>query len=167
MALIVEDGAGRTDADSYASLTFADAYHVSMGNASWAAETEGARETALRRATVYADNAYTWRGLRSWPEQSLAWPRGGVVSDNIDIPSNEVPIQLQRAVCELALKALTADLMPDVSSDVVTAEAVGPVSVSYGNPRNGGLMRFSLVDSMLRDLLLSGGSGGSVRVVRA
>lgn len=167
MALIVEDGTGRTDAESYASVAYADAYHTAMGSASWAIATEGAREAALRRATAYADAAYLWRGLRAWPEQSLAWPRGGVVSDNIDLPSDEVPVQLQRAVCELALKALSTDLMPDIAPDVVTQESVGPVSVSYGQSRNGGMTRFSLVDAMLRDLVLSGGAGGSVRVTRA
>lgn len=167
MALVTEDGTGRSDAESYASVADADAYHSAMGAASWAVASESAREVALRKATAYVEAAYTWRGVRATVDQALSWPRGDVMVDGIGVTVDEVPVQLQRAVCELALKALTATLMPDVAPDVVTSEAVGPVSVSYGNARNGGLTRFSLVDAMLRDLVLSGGATGPVRVVRA
>lgn len=167
MALIVEDGTGRADAESYASLAEADAYHEAMGSASWPAATAPEREIALRKATAYVEAGYTWRGVRTTSRQALSWPRGDVCVDGVAVPSDQVPVRLKRAVFELALKALTSDLMPDVAPEVVTAESVGPVSTSYGAARNGGLTRFSLVDAMLRDLVLSGGAGGSVRVVRA
>lgn len=167
MPLITEDGTARADAESYASIAFADAYHDAMGAASWANATLTARETALRKATAYVEAAYTWRGVRATVEQALSWPRGGVMVDGVGVEIDVVPIQLQRAVCELALKSLTVTLMPDVSPDVVTREKVGPVEAEYGQPRNGGLTRFALVDAMLRDLALTGGAGSSVRVTRA
>lgn len=167
MTIIVETGTGRSDAESYASVADADAYHAAMGNASWPVATETSREAALRKATAYVEAAYTWRGVRATVDQALSWPRGDVMVDGIGVPVDEVPAKLRNAVCELALKSLTAELMPDVSPDVVTAEAVGPISTSYGQPRNGGLTRFSFVDAMLRDLTLAGGAGGAVRVVRA
>jgi hypothetical protein len=165
--LVVEDGTGRADSDSYASFEFANSYHTKRGNTAWMAEPAGERVVALRKATTYIDAAYVWRGTRASATQSLAWPRIGVCREGFSIPSNAVPIDLQRAVCELALKALSTELMPDVAPDVVTQESVGPVSVSYGQARNGGLTRFSLVDAMLRGLTLAGGAGGSVRLVRA
>lgn len=167
MALIVEDGTGRADAESYASVAQADAYHAAMGAASWAAATEGEREIALRKATAYVEAGYAWRGERVSSTQALAWPRVGACRDGIELPSDEIPVQLRRAVFELALKSLTSELMPDVAPEVVTAESVGPISTSYGAARNGGLTRFSLVDAMLRGLVLSGGASGSVRVARA
>ncbi|WP_341928797.1 DnaT-like ssDNA-binding protein [Methyloversatilis discipulorum] len=167
MALIVEDGTGRPDADSYVPVAFADQYLAAMGASAWAAASVPAREVALRKATAYVEAAYMWRGERSSGGQALSWPRAGVCRDGVVVASNAVPVQVQRAVCELAAKALTVDLMPDVAPEVVTEETVGPISTSYGQARNGGLTRFSLVDSMLRGLTLAGGAGGSVRVVRA
>jgi hypothetical protein len=167
MALIVEDGTGLTDAESYVSLEFSDAYLASVGATSWAVAIVSAREMALRKATEYVELAYKWRGLRVNSEQALSWPRGRVIRDNIELPTNAIPLELRRAVAQLAVKALTADLMPDVNPDVVTREKVGPLEVEYDKPRNGGLVRYSAIDNLLKELYLSGGAGGSISVTRA
>ena len=59
MALVVEDGSGLSNADSYDSLTNLSAYHTAHGNpASWSAASETEKESAARQATQFLDGRF-------------------------------------------------------------------------------------------------------------
>lgn len=157
MSLIVEDGTGRADAESYAALAFADAYHAAMGHAAWADAVPEVREAALRRATQYLDTRYRFAGAPLNPTQALAWPRTAA----------PWPVKrVQDAACELALRALDNPLHVDQGDAPVTQETVGPISVSYGPSQNGGQVRVAIVDDLLRDLIAVAGRL-SLRLERA
>ena len=79
MSIIVEDGTGLTTAVAYVAVADADAYHTAMGNTAWTG-TDAAKEIALRRATQYLDNRYTYRGTRLTSTQALEWPQIGRAS---------------------------------------------------------------------------------------
>ena len=51
MSLVVEDGTGKADAESYISVADADTYHSNRGNTDWAALTTTEKEQLLRGAT--------------------------------------------------------------------------------------------------------------------
>lgn len=122
MSLVVEDGTGLPDAESYASVSQADAYFAARGVVAWAGTTE-AKEQALRRATDYMSATFglLWRSQRSKSAQALDWPRVGWAG---------VPETIKRACMELALRAQGLDLAPDVGAQV-KRETVGPISVEY------------------------------------
>lgn len=116
MALVIEDGSGRADAESYVGVSDCDAYHAARGNAAWTGEDD-VKEAALREATAFVEDSYRglWRGVRAKWGQALAWPRFGVVDqDGFQIASDQVPALLKSAVCEAALRAIQADLTPDL-----------------------------------------------------
>lgn len=145
MALIVEDGTGLPNADSYQSVAGASAYHLAMGNSEWSAATEPQQEAALRRATQYMDTRYQWIGKPLTTTQALALPR-----DLIVLPNKRV----QDACSELALRVIKlGDLYTDQDSAAVTQETVGPISVSYDTAQNRGQVRFTLVDDLLSGLV--------------
>ncbi|HWH74773.1 MAG TPA: DnaT-like ssDNA-binding protein, partial [Methylibium sp.] len=77
MALEVEDGTAKSDAESYVSVAEASAYHSLRGNTLWATMSEGEMEAALRRATDYLVQTYRdqWAGYRATTTQALDWPR--------------------------------------------------------------------------------------------
>ena len=77
MSLIVEDGTGKVDAESYQSVSAADTYFSNVGNSLWTGST-AVKEAALRKATIYLDSTYQWQGSIFSLEQSLNWPRLGV-----------------------------------------------------------------------------------------
>lgn len=157
MTLVVEDGTGRADAESYVALAFADDYHARFANAAWAAADESTREAALRRATQYIDTRFRFRGNPLTETQALAWPR-----DVAPWPVRAV----QAATCEAALRALAEPLYTDADAAPVVQETVGPISVTYGASTNGGQPRLVVVDDMLRPLL--GGVGrATLRIERA
>ncbi len=139
MALIVAPSEGF---DSLVSLAYANDYASKMGYGSWAG-TDSAKESALRRATQYLLARYRIKARYLDP-----------VHKNV-----------ADACCESALRSLTGDLYTDVAASAVTSESVGPISVSYAAPVNGGQTRFAIIDDLLRGLL--DGGEGMVKLIRA
>jgi hypothetical protein len=184
MTLIVEDGTGLPNAESYASVAQFRAYNTARGRE--LALTDGEIEALLRRATDYLQQTYygRWAGYRNREVQALDWPRSYVPRDpsvtyptesqitaELDTyyyPFNELPKQLVDATCELAFKANGADLIKDVDR-VARRESVGPLSVEYETNRTP-ITLYPSIDMALARLLLRAGTGlngGSVRLVRA
>lgn len=144
MALIVEDGTGRVDAESYTSVTEANAYHGARGNAGWTG-SDPVKEAALRRAMTYIEGVYNgrWIGLRAARfGQSLSWPRVGAVDENgWPIAYNAVPANLKAAVAEAALSELASPgslTPPPTTTQRVTSKKVGSIAVTYANSTAGG-----------------------------
>lgn len=166
MALTVETGAGLANAESFVSVSNADARATALGNAAWLAlATTALKEEALRRATVYMEQAYRsrWKGQRVVSMQALSWPRYDVCVDGFSVESNIVPTDIANACADLAFKAATAELAPDLERGVVR-EKVGPIETEYDaySPQQ---TRFRAIDLMLAPYL-SGGSG-MARIERA
>lgn len=159
MAIVTEDGSGKPDAEAYCTVDFADAYHAARGN-EWAGSAS-VKEAALRRATDYMA-AYTWKGERISATQALAWPRDGVVVDGYEVDADSVPAAVQRACAELALRALTEPLAPDLDRQVVS-ETIDAISVTYAQGARES-KRWAAAENLLRPYL-TGSSG--VRLVRA
>jgi hypothetical protein len=173
MALIVEDGTARADAESYISVADADTYFANRGNAAWAALDTTAKEQALRAGTDYMRQTYRlhWTGMRVTGTQALDWPRAWVAL--VDAPSgyrsvpsyvplNVIPPEIKNACAELAVRSIAAPLSPDLGPQVVR-EQVGPVSVDY-LPGGRQALRYTAIDAMLSPYLKG---RGALDVVRA
>lgn len=161
MALITEDGTGLSTAESFASVTFANTYHTNRGNTLWTG-ADAVKEAALRKATDYIQAKYNarWDGYRMTDTQALDWPRDYVVrasalNGTIYWPNNSVPNDVAVATCILALKSLSAELMPDVERSTIR-EKVDVIEVEYDG--NAPLeKRFAEVDRLLTKFFKSGG----------
>lgn len=169
MSLIVEDGTGKSTAESYISVADASTYFTARAVTAWAAlATDALREAALRKATEYMTAAYRnrWQGQRTIPTvQALCWPRVGVTVENVYVDSTSVPEEIKRACAELALKAATAELNPDLTQGVIS-EQVGQIAVTYdkNSPQR---TRYAAIDALLLPYLKAGSSGASIGLVRA
>lgn len=104
---VVEDGSGKTDANSYVSVADADQYNENHdADSDWSGATTAEKEAALRKGTQYIDLSYgqQWRGLKADQDQALDWPRSNVVDDaNRAVGSDEIPQKLKDAVVEAAV----------------------------------------------------------------
>lgn len=119
MAIVVEDGTGKEDAVSYASVADADSYHAARGNTTWSSATTDAKEKALVKATDYIEQRFSQRfvGNRNTQEQALSWPRtDGTDRNGFALASDAVPLSVVRACCEYAVRALDTVLTPDVTA---------------------------------------------------
>jgi len=164
MTLIIEDGTGKVDAESYVDETDADAYHAAFGHAAWTG-TSPEKEAALRQATQYIDTVgqKRWIGVRRESDQALDWPRTGAQDDDGYVrPWDEVPPEVIKATCEAAMRALTETLLPDVADNGTIASesktlAVMSKSVSYLGGKNP-LKRYTIVEKLLAPLLTMAGA---------
>lgn len=111
MTLVVEDGTGLDNANSYASVETADTYFADRGVTAWAALDEAAKEQALIKATEYAD--IRWGDeLRSRPlesDQELEMPRRSL-RDRYGEEISGLPRDWVRGVLEYAIVATTNSL---------------------------------------------------------
>lgn len=171
MALIVEDGTGKSDANAYCSQAFADAWHLARGITLWASMTGAEKDAALVRATHFLVQRYRlrWRGVRRLEAQALDWPRYQVPRVDVDygdVSSEVVPIEVQQACAELAFKAAAGDLAPD-EGQTVKRKKVDAIEVEYAEGSSP-TKRYVAIDRLLAPYLLGGSGGGSmIPVLRA
>lgn len=136
--LVVEDGTGLEDANSYATLEEADALHADeVHSAAWAATAEDSRKKALVTATRMLDQFVEWNGYKKTEDQALQWPRTDCPDPDRAggrefMPDDEVPKFLVRAVCFYALAVLSQN--PEVQPSgqgLSDFELTGVMSVSF------------------------------------
>jgi len=134
MAFVVEDGTGKIDSNSYGSVADSDIYFNDRGNAEWAALSTQQKQQNLVKATDYIDLVYGSRfiGYKATDEQALQWPR----IDAEGYASNEIPIDLEKATFEYALRSSVNVLIPDgFSGAAIKKEKVGPIETEYDTSR--------------------------------
>lgn len=135
MALIATDGA--VDANSYSSISFADAYfETRLGSSAWDSATDP--EAALIQATRVLDYNFDWIGYRNTDTQSLAWPRSfapdpdsrWITLDGQYVDNTVVPTSIREATCEMALFLITNSGYSGEANDLKNIQ-VGPIKLGY------------------------------------
>ena len=111
MPLIVETGAGLTDANSFITVAYFREYCGARGY-DLAAYTLAEIEAALIRSSQFLTYSVTWKGYRKNGRtdaegyQGLAWPRYYVTdAEGYDV-TDRVPREVMEATCELAIYEL-------------------------------------------------------------
>lgn len=175
MTIVVEDGTGKSNAESYCTVAEATAYFSNIGNVAWAAlASDAIREQSLRKATYFMLGRYRsrWAGYRKTIVQALDWPRsimpikdapvlyGGSASYYDD---SSVPQVVKDACASLALRATSASLLAD-QSRTKKSVTIGPITTVYDDVA-GQATIYAEIDAMLAPFLKSGGN--VVTMVRA
>lgn len=170
--MIVEDGTIVANADSYVSVAEADEYLAARGrDAAWSVLSEAQRASLLLLAADHMAAAYRsrWRGWRTNSDQSLDWPRQGVVLTDMPVAAqvrfDAIPREIKAAQIELAWRQMpdpSSPLMADLARGIVS-ESVGPLSTTYdtASPQQ---TRYALVDNLLAPYLQG---AASVRLGRS
>lgn len=148
MALIVEDGTGLVDSDSYISLADARTFAANYGITLPADDTEA--EIALRQGTQYVDlQEDCFAGDRLSDTQALAYPRDD---------EGGMPKALGRATVYAAAEfALGTDVRAtDDGKSIASEEVTGAVAVSYfNNGKTGGTVTITRSMDALKSLLVA------------
>lgn len=133
VSLIIEDGTGKPDADSFTTSAELVDYAAKYG-ATIPAD-EPAQEALLRRAAVAMDD-YSWKGERASGDQALSWPRRYVDIDGDVKPDNLIPARIKHGQMALAAEIHADDLDPvEKRQGPITKERVeGAVDVQYAAP---------------------------------
>ena len=162
MALIVEDGTGLSNADSYISLVDARAFALNYGYSLPVDDSDA--NVSLRKGAQYVDLFEgSFSGQRLVDTQSLAWPRANAYKcagrDQIYLPSDSVPLEIQYAqVIAANFYGLGLDVRAnDDGLNVNSKEVVGAVKVSYfDNGKTGKSTEITEATDMLSNFMCVG-----------
>ena len=130
--MIVENGTGLPNANSYVTVEFADDYFSARGVSGWVALTTEKKEQALICATDFIDSIYQWYGKKATNEQALRFPRINL-RDYEGQEVTGIPTCLKQAVCDASiLKANGTELFQtkNENGDVVS-ETITTLSFTY------------------------------------
>lgn len=129
LTLIVEDGTGRSDSNTYASRATGDAYAESrLYVDEWTAASNDDKDKSLAMATRMIDQEVMFNGFKVLQTQALQWPRTDCPDPDAPTYSAEIarrffpgpfvdPTSVPRAVvdatCEMAIQLLKGDRTGD------------------------------------------------------
>lgn len=157
MALVIEDGSGLLNSDSYVTVTEARSFASKRGVTLPA--DDNALETLLTQAMDYLE-ALTYKGTMYKDTQSLKFPRENVYSKSRRkfYPTNVVPVNLKNAQIQLAIEAQElGDLTPTSGNQEIVKEKVDVIETEYakrGTTSN--LVKFEKVLAYLDEFLEQG-----------
>jgi len=173
MALELIATAGAADANSYADIASADAYHESHVYAStWNSATNVSKAQALVWATRLLDTYFEWGGLLASQSQALRWPRVSALDrDGRLLSGSTIPTDLANATAEFARGLLASDRTAEPSSEggEIKELKVGPIDITYveGTSTTAPVVPATVV-AMLRHLgTYRSGTGGAISMRRA
>lgn len=139
MALEVEDGTGKANAESYNSVAELDTYFTANGApTAWATAATADKERHARIATRWMDEQWTWRGTISYPAtpQALAFPRTGVTDDQGRVySSTAVPGPIKTLHAEVVRLSVESKLQTTEikRGGLVQSVTAGPVSKTFAS----------------------------------
>jgi len=171
MTIIVEDGTGKSDAVSYATVAQYKTYCTARGI------TYGT-DTVIEQSLVKATDAMTqmyrlrWKGYRNTATQSLDFPRSmvylepfvyGAIGSYPYLLSNAVvPTEVMTACIMLAIESVTATLITNLEP-ATTREKIDVIEVEYDTNALP-YTQYRAVDLILKPFLLD--SEGQMGIVR-
>lgn len=100
--LIVEDGNGLLDANSYVTIEFADRYCIERNKTEWLKLNLEEKKKLLILATDYVDQYFSWKGKKIKQLQALSFPRKELY-DSDGYLVEGIPLNLKKAIVEAAL----------------------------------------------------------------
>jgi hypothetical protein len=133
VALIVEDGTGVANANSFVTRAQIISYAAARGVT--IADEDASDVFAIKAMDYLAIRQ--WCGVPAFVDQTTPWPRKGIVEgDTADDYEYTIPANIVAAQLQLALESKNGiDLLPSRSANAqVKREKVGPLETEYFGP---------------------------------
>jgi hypothetical protein len=133
--LIVEDGTGVENANTYVDLAYLQSYADNRGLTLPTQQAD--KEIYLLRAMDYLESRRgDFQGLKAVEGQLLQWPRKDVHVDCQDLAVDSIPEELKKAQCQLVVEQQQRTRLypaPRTSSveGLVTHKQVGPLTKKF------------------------------------
>lgn len=172
MAFVIEDGTGLSTANAYVSVQFFKDYHKDRGNSHTSVSSE--IQAAIIKASDYMDARFTFIGRRlrrdrakdaTTPAQRMEFPREYMVLPDGTVMSSEtVPMEIERACAEYAIRATVVELTGEpveTSTTAVLKDAstkIGPLTITKiyqdASTTTMTFKKYPEVDKMIKDLIV-------------
>ena len=169
VSVVVEDGTGLPDANSYVSVQeIKDYFAVVPDAAAFVAQDDAVLGQYVIYATRVLDQKTLWKGYRATSTQALEWPRQYVYDKyGNPVAADAVPTQVKAVTCELARWLKEND--PAGGQDVqhlkqITVDVIDIVFQDQTSQSSWPTLFNQIIDGLGR---LNIGSRGFPRVVKA
>lgn len=158
MALIIEDGTGVDNSNTYVDDTEYVAYASSRGLTIGGDAT--AREQELIMSVDFLESFRAkLKGVKSDGTNSLQYPRIGVYIDNVLNASDNIPTELKRAQMEAAAYQSASQLTSNTVDKNIQSEKLSGLEVSYFYGGKSGSQELDRINVWLKPLLKVSASG--------
>ena len=133
ITLIKEDGTGKSNANTYASVADCDAYHdAHLYGSAWTAASAGDKDKALAMATRLIDEEFQFNGARNSVTQALQWPRANCPAPDAAsgelVATNVLPKRVVDATCEMARELLLVDRTANPAGEGIAMQRLADLS---------------------------------------
>jgi len=171
--LIVENGSGLPNANSYCDLDYALEYCTMKGYTSWQSLSETQQKVFIIRGTEFIDNFYNWRGRKGTSSQALSFPRLDLYDDDQYL-IHGIPEKLKKACLEAAFLNSTTDaetlFTTKDENGAIKKQKVDTLEVEYfNNQQNETNLEavdyttiYDILNKLLKGLYKEKGDSGSV-----
>lgn len=171
--LIVENGSGLPNANSYCDLDYALEYCTMKGYTSWQSLSETEQKVFIIRGTEFVDNFYNWRGRKGTGGQALSFPRIDLYDDDQYL-IHGIPEKLKKACLEAAFlnSASGSDTLFTTKDEngAIKRQKVDSLEVEYfSNQQNETNLNnvdytsiYDILNKLLKGLYKEKGATGSV-----
>ncbi len=168
VTLIIEDGTGVTGANTYISIV--DARTMAEQFAWELPADDDQASSALINGYYYLNTLEGGMcGVRSYEDQTGAFPREGCTCNGFVIPSDGIKAEVKQAQVRAAVTyGAGTDVAPDNDGkNIASEEVTGAVKVSYfNNGKTGGSIKITESIQFLERCYLTGANGFNFNVVR-
>lgn len=168
VTLVVEDGSGKTNANTYVSRAEATTYHDAHLYAdAWTDADVADQDRALAMATQLIDDYFPFEGGKVTETQALEWPRWNATDrDGWAIDGDEIPTAVKNATAELARWLLAENRTADDDTKGFKRMKVGPLELETDRTDRKPVLP-GVVRQMLRPFGAAAATGGVLDLVRA
>lgn len=119
---------GSVTANSYVTIQEADDYFALRAYADWW-DTLVSKDKFLVTASQQLDWFLSWKGSKTYSDQAMGWPRTGVIIAENEFPDNIIPVEVKKAVYELALSSKEIDRSGDQELDGLSEVRAGSLMI--------------------------------------
>ena len=164
--LIIEDGSGVANANSYVTDAEYTAYALARGKTIGADAT--AREIELILSMDYIEGFRNqFKGRKVDFDQSLQWPRNAVYIDGFLVDFDSIPQELKSAQMEAGIVSNESDLLKTGNFQNVSKERLGEIEVEYFSGGSWENIQTEAIDVKLNELLRNSSFGINANAFRA
>jgi hypothetical protein len=152
VALVIEDGTGVANANSYATLEQLRAYATARG-VTLSAVDATLEPLAIKSIDYLESVRDKFKGDKLTRAQALQWPRANVEIDGFEVAENEIPIELLNAQCACVMELHAGkDLLPTSDGRILIRDKTGPLEQEWQSGTGSTSDSFPKVDALLQPL---------------
>lgn len=153
MSIIVEDGTGKPDANSFVTVEQFKAYAQARGVDLSKYNDDDISSKLIAGAEYISAYESKLQGTRPNFDQGLAFPRSGIIYNSLPIDQTIIPNQVKLAQMAATVAAISGvNLLPTLDQAPIKRDTIGPLTTEWDTSAfvAGTMAKLPAVDALLK-----------------